>query len=43
MFKKKTIGLFILCMCMIVSLIGCSKVKQQTKEEVYSDFQKKIK
>ena len=42
MFKKKTIGLFILCMCMIVSLIGCSKVKQQTKEEVYSDFQKKI-
>lgn len=42
MFKRKSIALFVLCMCIILPLIGCSKVKQQTKEEVYSDFQKKI-
>ena len=40
MFKRKLMILFILFMC--ITLIGCSKVKQQTKEEIYSDFQKKI-
>ena len=39
MFKRK---LFIVFACVVLILSGCSKVKQQTEEEVYSDFQKKI-
>ena len=42
MIKRKTIALLFIFMFVIVNLAGCKNLGQQTKEDIYEDFQKKM-
>ncbi|WP_455541972.1 germination lipoprotein GerS [Intestinibacter sp.] len=42
MIKRKTIALMFVFMFAITNLAGCKNLEQQTKEDIYEDFQKKI-
>ena len=42
MIKRKTILSIFILIFLIMNLVGCKNLSQQTKEDIYEDFQKKI-
>ena len=42
MIKRKTILSIFILIFLTINLVGCKNLSQQTKEDIYEDFQKKI-